>query len=335
MKVMFLLARLEMSGPITYDEFLMKFSIETVAKMTGIAASSLRNWEKRYGFPQPTRTEGGHRFYCTQDIDFLKRASSWIEEGYNLGHIGELYQKEVHERSSKTQPQMAEVYSKSSPQVQQIFDDVDFRVELIYQALLKYELQSIQQHYCILNAKLSPEQLFDRVFEPILRRVGADWALGKVSVAQEHFVSGFLRLKVASLLAIEFPATRGQTIFAATLTDERHEGGLLLLAAHLKFRGYPVFYFGTDLPLADLRAICDEAKPTVLALSYLWAENLRRDLTALGGLGLPVVVGGMAVLDPLQLAIFRDQAPANVHFCDKKVGSEAAHFIEMISQAKV
>ncbi len=319
---------------IPYDEVLMKFSIETVSRMTGIAAASLRNWEKRYGFPLPTRTEGGHRYYCTRDIDFLKRASVWIEEGYNLPQIGDLYKKEKSARCELVASQPEEVSQKTTPQVQQIFDDVAFRVELIYQALLNYEVHNIQQHYCILNAKLSPGQLFDRVFETILRRIRTEWPQGRITIAQEHFISSFLQIKLASFLAIEFPATHQRPIFAASLSEEKSEIGLMLLSAHLKFRGYPVFYFGLDLPFTDLKTICREVKPAVVALPYMSLDYLRRDLPLFAELEIPVVVGGLALCESPQLSIIKDQAPRNVHFCDKKVGSEAAQFVELICQAK-
>lgn len=302
--------------------------------MTGIAAASLRNWEKRYGFPRPTRTEGGHRYYCTGDIDFLKRASVWIEEGYNLGQIGELYEKELSSRGAETEAQPEQVSQKITPQVQQIFDDVAFRVELIYQALLKFEINNIQQHYCILNAKLSPGQLFDRVFEAILRRVSVERTQEKITKAQEHFILSFLHIKMASFLAIEFPATHQRLVCVATLSGEKHEGGLMLLAAHLKFRGYPVCYFGIDLPFQDLKTICRELKPSVIALPYSDPGHLKRDLHHFSELEIPVVVGGMALCESLELVSIKNGAPSNVYFCDKKVGSEAAQYLELICQAK-
>jgi hypothetical protein len=46
----------------------------TAAELLGVSASTLRTWERRYGFPTPRRSEGGHRLYDRADIDALRDA---------------------------------------------------------------------------------------------------------------------------------------------------------------------------------------------------------------------------------------------------------------------
>src|SRR5436309_582863 len=40
--------------------------------MLGISPNTLRSWERRYGFPRPERTAGGHRQYSLTEIDALR-----------------------------------------------------------------------------------------------------------------------------------------------------------------------------------------------------------------------------------------------------------------------
>jgi DNA-binding transcriptional MerR regulator len=42
--------------------------------MLGVSTSTLRSWERRYRFPRPHRTEGGHRHYELEEIEALKHA---------------------------------------------------------------------------------------------------------------------------------------------------------------------------------------------------------------------------------------------------------------------
>jgi DNA-binding transcriptional MerR regulator len=42
------------------------------AVMLGISPNTLRSWERRYGFPQPQRSPGGHRQYALAQIEALK-----------------------------------------------------------------------------------------------------------------------------------------------------------------------------------------------------------------------------------------------------------------------
>jgi DNA-binding transcriptional MerR regulator len=40
--------------------------------MLGISTSTLRTWERRYGFPRPVRSPGGHRHYALAEIEALR-----------------------------------------------------------------------------------------------------------------------------------------------------------------------------------------------------------------------------------------------------------------------
>lgn len=295
----------------------MKFTIESVSKMTGIPAATLRNWEKRYGFPMPERTDGGHRYYCQTDIEFLKSATNWVEQGQGLSEIARLYREKVCPDSVRTQ---------INPE---IVDDVCYRTELIYDALLAFDQAALLQHYAVLNAKLGPEQLFERVFEQILHRLKRERALGKISSHQDHYVSAFIRMKLATYLSMDFPATQTHRILAATLSDDRCEAGLMLLTAHLKFRGYPIFYFGTGLPLNSLPEIMKQVKPEVLCLSYSSADRIADDLKELRKLDVPICLGGLALKSP-QMDVLVSEAPAHIYFCQKTSGRDAAQFVEMI-----
>src|SRR5260370_5764069 len=42
------------------------------ASMLGVSTSTLRSWERRYGFPHPRRSEGGHRQYELEEIEALR-----------------------------------------------------------------------------------------------------------------------------------------------------------------------------------------------------------------------------------------------------------------------
>ena len=48
------------------------YSITEVAKTLGENASTLRFWEKEFGFPKPHTNAKGTRFYTKEDIDDIK-----------------------------------------------------------------------------------------------------------------------------------------------------------------------------------------------------------------------------------------------------------------------
>lgn len=46
------------------------------AAMLGVSPNTLRSWERRFGFPQPRRTQGGHRQFDLAEIEALRQAFS-------------------------------------------------------------------------------------------------------------------------------------------------------------------------------------------------------------------------------------------------------------------
>lgn len=48
------------------------FTTSEAAGAVGVSPEALRSWERRYGFPMPTRTKGGHRRYTAADVERLR-----------------------------------------------------------------------------------------------------------------------------------------------------------------------------------------------------------------------------------------------------------------------
>jgi len=44
------------------------------AALLGVSSNTLRSWESRFGYPQPQRTEGGHRQFDLAEIEALRQA---------------------------------------------------------------------------------------------------------------------------------------------------------------------------------------------------------------------------------------------------------------------
>jgi DNA-binding transcriptional MerR regulator len=51
------------------------------ADMLGVSPSALRSWERRYAFPQPLRSAGGHRLYALAEIEAMRLA---LAETHNV-----------------------------------------------------------------------------------------------------------------------------------------------------------------------------------------------------------------------------------------------------------
>jgi DNA-binding transcriptional MerR regulator len=73
----------ERTAHLTQDEAI--YNIGAVARMTDIPASTLRIWERRYGFPKPARSEGRHRLYTEKQVADLRRVKRQVDQGIRVG----------------------------------------------------------------------------------------------------------------------------------------------------------------------------------------------------------------------------------------------------------
>ncbi|GIV84314.1 MAG: hypothetical protein KatS3mg052_1321 [Candidatus Roseilinea sp.] len=60
------------------------YNVKAVSHQTGIAAATLRAWERRYGVPSPPRTDSGYRLYSARDIAIIRWLKSQIENGMSV-----------------------------------------------------------------------------------------------------------------------------------------------------------------------------------------------------------------------------------------------------------
>ena len=57
------------------------YSIGAVARMLGIPAATIRNWEERYGEIVPERSPGGHRLYSRDQMEQLRFIAAEVSRG--------------------------------------------------------------------------------------------------------------------------------------------------------------------------------------------------------------------------------------------------------------
>ena len=63
------------------------YSIGVVERDTGIGRDTLRVWERRYGFPEPLRTDRGERMYSEVQLRRLQRIRRLLDQGLRPGKL--------------------------------------------------------------------------------------------------------------------------------------------------------------------------------------------------------------------------------------------------------
>ena len=249
------------------------YTIAEVEERTNLSSALLRQWERRYGFPRPERSPGGHRLYSETDLEALRHIKQWIAEGVAPSQAVKRYLEGLTQEG----PRPPEALSRE-----------------LEEALLRADTEAAER---VLSEayKLHPiETVVMEVISPCLRRIGDGWHMGRVSTAQEHFASTYLRGSLQGLLSL-MGGSLGPTLVVSTLPGEQHEIGSLITALFLRRAGYTVHYLGPNTPLADLKLFAERtgAKAVVLSAAQpISLESLPQE--ALRGLAPVVVVGGRA-----------------------------------------
>jgi MerR family transcriptional regulator, light-induced transcriptional regulator len=73
--------RLRESGPASIPGVVSAIRTNAAAAMLGVSPNTLRSWERRFGFPSPRRSAGGHRQFELAEIDALRQA---LDETHNV-----------------------------------------------------------------------------------------------------------------------------------------------------------------------------------------------------------------------------------------------------------
>ncbi len=250
-------------------------NIAALARKTGVPAHTLRKWEQRYGVLSPARTQGGQRRYTEVDVARVTWLRERLKDGYRIGHAAALL-------TAATAP------PATTP--------AELRTGLL-RAVVRTDLDTVERLLDQAFALHPLETAAEEIVAPVLVEVGASWERGEITVAQEHLVSAAVRGRIVRLLADRRPGVRGRAVLACP-DAERHELGLLILAALLSADGWGVVYLGAETPVDEALALASLLEADLLCFSVTLAEHmpaieaaLERDRSRRP----QVVMGGQAV----------------------------------------
>lgn len=229
----------------------MGYRVKTVSAMTGIPRGTLLAWERRYEILEPDRSPSGYREYSEADVAVLKRLKALVDDGYSISEAVTLVKR----------PVAPEPVVPRGPRAAGDLPDA------ILRALFAFDRAAADRLVPRLG-QVSFGAAIDDVYVPVLRRLGDAWARGDITIAQEHFASGFCREHLLAMYhGLAGAPAHGLSIACATPPGERHELGLLVLALRLALAGHRVVWLGADLPVDDLCAYLANHRPRFLCLS--------------------------------------------------------------------
>ena len=254
-----------------------------LSELTGMSPLLIRAWERRYGFPVPIRTAGGHRRYAAEQVEALRRAAALVRSGFRASDaIARARQGPVGERSAA--PDGA---------------DVERLASLIIEADPGRALDHLRGNWLTIGF----EPTFEERVLPALHLIGKRWQEGLLSVAQEHIATGVVMSWLGLVRAETAIRDLGPLRYLiATPDGEQHGVGMLGLELMLRTRSVAALALGTSIPVPDLVSEVVARRPEGVVLGIL-RTSLKRVVAefvaALPDAHPTVYVGGSAAIRPL------------------------------------
>ncbi len=225
--------------------------IRTIAELTGVPATTLRAWERRYGLLKPQRAPSGHRLYSQDDVARVRLARQLLSAGHSISGAAQLIRS--GEASAADTPAQAHHW----PEL----------LDRLLNAVAAFDEQRLAAVYREALAGYPVDLVVHHLLLPALRQAGERWQRRECGIAEEHFLSQFLRLQISARLAHATPQHGGRRLLLACLPQEHHDLGLLLFALSLQQRGYRLLYLGANLPLDQIPPLWKRARLDGVILS--------------------------------------------------------------------
>ncbi len=224
-----------------------KFTIKDLENLSGIKAHTIRIWEQRYSFLNPSRTDTNIRYYSNDDLKTILNISLLNKYGYKISHINNMSANDVQAR-------VAELNLAGAQQERIVNELIKVMVDLDISGFEKIIDKQI--------AANGIEKVILRIIFPFFERIGILWQTGHINPAQEHLTTNIIRQKLIVGIDQAKPVLKIKRSFLLFLPEgEHHELGLLLVYYLLKKRGAEVFYIGANVPLKDAQFVNDAKKP--------------------------------------------------------------------------
>lgn len=272
------------------DERSPLYNLKVVVSETGVKPETLRAWERRYGFPKPQRTPGGHRLYTFRDIRTIIWLSERQKEGMSISRAVELWNSL---EQSGQDPLHAESLSQSFPASDRT--SLEFLRQEWVNACLNFDEQSGEKVLTQAFSISPPELVCFEVLQKGLAEIGQGWFKGDVTVQQEHFATSQGIKRLHTLINATPSPTREGMILAVCPAGESHEFGLLLTTLLLRRQGWEVVYLGANVPLFRLETAIQKVRPSLviaLAQTLVAANSLGELGKYLDQFKIPLAYGG-------------------------------------------
>lgn len=264
------------------------FNIQLASQLSGVAAATIRAWEKRYNAVIPERGDNKHRLYSESDIEKLGLLYQLTEVGQSIGKIAHLELSELKEIYSRLMHRPYEDKFVVTPHHEKV--DTKKMLSNFMLALSAYKLDIISHELEKTLTTLPPRDVCLNILIPLFQEIGNKVYNRELTIAQEHAISSLVKFYIGQIIGKHYQKTmiRPDLILITTPEGEQHEIGVLAAALLCVHYGVKFIFLGANLPAEALAETANALEPKIILLGVTREDltpqqNLEQYLSAVSG----------------------------------------------------
>lgn len=238
-------------------------SVSAVARRLGVAPSTLRTWERRYGLGPSQREDGGPRRYLALDVARLDLMQSLIRSGVPTGDAARAAQHQEVAADDQVPVPANEIKPPADAGA-----DAARLARGLTRACLALDDETCSRLLRGSTAMRGVSWTWQHVLLPVLVARGRYWARTGRGVEVEHLLSSVTAAEFGSISAVDNPINSRPVLLACAPWDD-HTLALLAVAAALAERRIASRMLGARTPAAALAAAVRRVGPSSV---LVWAS---------------------------------------------------------------
>ncbi|MEI6866973.1 MAG: MerR family transcriptional regulator [Actinomycetes bacterium] len=236
-------------GPLT---------VSALARQLGVAPSTLRTWDRRYGVGPSSHDVGANRLYNPSDVALLTAMRKLVIMGVPPADAAA--RAKAGFISTPSEPVRS---ASGCPHVDSSQAEILYRAS---QAFNREIVEAIIREEIKVNGVV---EAWNCVLTPLLIRIGEQWEIDGSGIGTEHFVTEIIKRVLGEPIAELTNPINSRPVLVACIGEEIHSLAVRALVATLAERQIESQFLGARIPQVALNEVIKRSAPPAV---FLWAQ---------------------------------------------------------------
>ena len=222
--------------------------------MTGVSASTIRAWERRYGVPTPERSDNGRRSYGSQALNHIRLMSRLVSNGLPASLAAKRILAGLPAGDLFAEPIASA--------------DHHIPLDALLKAVNSFDADSLSHQLRRLALALPTHDFFDQVIVPLMATLNSRWAAAKpIDRVQEYLATEAIRKLMHELCRMVRPSLARGSVLIAPFFNDVHVLPMDALAFLFNGQGFRTVQLGPMTSPTALAEVIQCTRPDLIAVS--------------------------------------------------------------------